>query len=82
MSKPTVPLRLPFVKSARAERLTNPLPTFWNVRGRFYGERIDCLPSWYVAKALDWPCLRPDLRAALLAVSGLRQLSADQEAGL
>ena len=58
-----------------------PLPTFWIIKGRFYGRRIDSLPPWYIAKALEWKGLRPCLRAALLAVSGFRALAGDQQEG-
>lgn len=82
MNTSTLPLHRPKSKPAQIERLISPLPTFWNIRGRFYGYRIDNLPQWYVSNALEWPGLRLDLRAALLAVSGLRVLANDQRGGL
>jgi len=57
------------------------LPIFWTVKGCFYGCRVKCLPNWYIAKALKWRGLRPDRRAALIAVSGFRVLKADQQEG-
>lgn len=81
MNTTNIPHPRCLVNSKRCKRMIGPLPTFWLIKGRFYGSRIDNLPQWYVTLALGWPSLRPELRAALLAVSGLRVLANDQREG-
>lgn len=81
MNTTTIPHPHCLVNSKRCKRMMSPLPTFWPIKGRFYGNRIDNLPQWYVTLALEWSNLRPELRAALLAVSGLRVLANDQREG-
>lgn len=58
-----------------------PLPTYWPIKGRFYGERISTLPPWYVAGALRWPHLRANYRAALRAAEGFHALACDAREG-
>lgn len=58
-----------------------PLPVYWPIQGRFYGERISCLPPWYIDFALRWPRLRASCRAALRAAEGFDTLARDQSEG-
>lgn len=58
-----------------------PLPTYWPIRGRHYGERIELLPVHYSTWALDALDLSAPVRSKLLAVSGSRVMANDQREG-